>query len=188
MAAQLGDVIYAERMGIGGKVTVQEIVSLASGGGATKTVLTLASLFASTSVTRANVTGMSFAVTAGKKYKINLIGDYQTGVTTTGGSIGFILTSGTGTIKGRVCMAISQATVATELATTIRAINATNTTAGSFITSTGVSVIDRPHYFTGDLIFDCLTSGVFQLQFASEVASTSAQLNAGSVMIIETLN
>ena len=32
MAAQLGDVIYAERMGIGGKVTVQEIVSLASGG------------------------------------------------------------------------------------------------------------------------------------------------------------
>jgi hypothetical protein len=32
MAAQLGDVLYAERMGIGGKITVQEIVSFASGG------------------------------------------------------------------------------------------------------------------------------------------------------------
>lgn len=187
MAAQLGDVIYAERMGIGGKVTVQEIVSLASGT-VQRQVLTLASAFPSTSVTRANVTGMSFAVTAGKKYKITLIGDYQTAVTTTGGSIGFVLTSGTGTIKGFVTMAISQATVATDLTTTIRAINATNTTAGSFITSTGVSVINSPHYFTGDLIFDCLTTGVFQLQFATEIVSTSAQLNAGSVMIIETLN
>lgn len=151
-------------------------------------VITLASAFPSTSVTRVNVTGMSFAVTAGKKYSISLIGDYQTGVTTTGGSIGFILTSGTGTIRGFVTMSISQATVATDLTTTIRAINATNTTAGSFIISTGVSVINSPHYLTGELIFDCLTSGVFQLQFASEVASTSAQLNAGTVMIIETLN
>jgi len=33
MAAQLGDKIYAERMGIGGTVTVQEIVNLAGGGG-----------------------------------------------------------------------------------------------------------------------------------------------------------
>lgn len=155
---------------------------------AQRQVITLASNFPSTSVTRANVTGMSFAVTAGKKYSISLIGDYQTGVTTTGGSIGFILTSGTGTIRGFVTMSISQATVATDLTTTIRAINATNTTAGSFIISTGVSVINSPHYLTGELIFDCLTSGVFQLQFASEVASTSAQLNARTVMIIETLN
>ena len=155
---------------------------------AQREVITLASNFPSTTSSRANVTGMSFSVTAGKKYKISLIGDYQTGVTTTGGSIGFVLTSGTGTIKGFVTMAISQSTVATDLTTTIRAINGTNTTAGSFIISTGVSVINSPHYFTGELIFDCVTSGVFQLQFASEVASTSAQLNSGSVMIIETLN
>lgn len=153
-----------------------------------RTVLTLESLFSSTSVTRANVTGMSFAVTAGKKYKISLIGDIQSAVTTTGGSIGFVLTSGTGTIKGFMTMAVSVSTVATDLTTTIRAINATNTTAGSFITSTGVSVINTPHYFTGELIFDCVTSGVFQLQFATEIVSTAAQMNAGSVMIVEVLN
>lgn len=157
-------------------------------GTTTRTVLTLASLFSSTSVTRANVTGMNFAVTAGKKYKITLIGCYQTGVTTTGGSIGFVLTSGTGTICGFVTMAISQSVVATDLTTTIRAINATNTTAGSFTTSSGVSVINSPHYFYGDLIFDCLTSGVFSLQWGSEVATSAAQMNAGSTMIVETLN
>lgn len=151
-------------------------------------VLSLASLFSSTSVTRANVTGMSFAVTAGKKYKITLIGDYQTGVTTTGGSIGFVLTSGTGTIKGFITMAVSQSVVATDLTTTIRAINSVNTTAGSFTTSSGVSVINSPHYFFSELIFDCLTTGVFQLQYATEIASSASQMNAGSVMIVETLN
>lgn len=154
----------------------------------TRNVLTLAALFSSTSVTRANVTGMSFAVTAGKKYKITLIGDYQSAALTTGGSIGFILTSGTGTIKGFVTMSISQAVVATDLTTTIRVINATNTTAGSFTISTGVSVINSPHYFYADLLFDCLTTGVFQLQWATEVAASAAQMNAGSVMIVETLN
>lgn len=157
-------------------------------GSTQRTVLSLASNFSSTSTTRANVTGMNFAVTAGKKYKITLIGDYQTAATTTGGSIGFILTSGTGNIKGFVTMAISQSIVATDLTTTIRAINATNTTAGSFTTSSGVSVINSPHYFYADLIFDCLTSGVFSLQWGSEVASSAAQMNAGSTMIIEVLN
>lgn len=153
-----------------------------------RTFLSLASNFSSTSTTRANVTGMNFAVTAGKKYKITLIGDYQTTATTTGGSIGFVLTSGTGNIKGFVTMAISQSVVATDLTTTIRAINATNTTAGSFTTSSGVSVINSPHYFYADLIFDCATSGVFSLQWGTEVASSSAQMNSGSTMIIETLN
>jgi hypothetical protein len=32
MGAQLGDVLYAERVGIGGKITVEEIVNLAGGG------------------------------------------------------------------------------------------------------------------------------------------------------------
>ena len=174
---------YKDNLGV-----IRSFSLLAPAGSVPKQVLTLSTAFASTSVTRANVTGMSFAVTAGKKYSISLIGDYQTAVTTTGGSIGFVLTSGTGTIKGFVRMAVSQSTVATDLSTTIRAINATNTTAGSFITSTGVSVINSPHYFVGELIFDCLTSGVFQLQWGSEVATSSAQINAGSVMIIETLN
>lgn len=187
------DTFYAVRTGIGFDLYISDNTGgiahkINSSGSSGSTVLTLGTLVSSTSVTRANVTGMSFAVTAGKKYKIKLIGDYQTAATTTGGSIGFVLTSGTGTIKGFATMSISSSTVATDLTTTIRAINANNTTAGSFITSTGVSVINSPHYFNCELVFDCLTSGVFQVQFATEIAASASQMNAGSVMIIETLN
>lgn len=38
MSAQLNDKIYAERQGIGGTVTVSEIISLATGGAATKEI------------------------------------------------------------------------------------------------------------------------------------------------------
>ena len=85
-------------------------------------------------------------------------------------------------------MAISQTSAASDLTTTVRAISSSNTTAGSFMVSTGVTVINSPHYFNGELIFDCLTTGVFQLQFATEVAASSAQINAGAVMIIDVLN
>ena len=159
-----------------------------AGGGNSRTVLTLGAAFASTAAARASVTGMSFAVTAGKKYGIKLVGSYQTAALTTGGSIGFVLTSGTGTIVGFVAMAVSQSTSATDVTATIRSISSSNTLAGSFITSTAVGAVNSPHYFTGDLLFDCLTTGVFQLQFATEVAASSAQINAGAVMIIEVLN
>lgn len=157
-------------------------------GTANRTVLTLATAFSSTVVARANVTGMSFAITAGKKYMIDLVGTYQTASTTTGGSIGFVLPSGTGNIAGFITMAISQAPVATDLTATIRAINNNNATAGSFMTSTGVSLINSPHYFKAEMILDCLTTGVFQLQWASEVAGSAAQMNAGAVMVVEVLN
>jgi hypothetical protein len=174
---------YKDNLGV-----IRSFSLVAPTGTVTRQVITLANAFSSTVVARANVTGMSFAVTTGKKYSIYIVGDYQTAVTTTGGSIGFVLTSGTGTIRGSVTMSVSQGATNTNQTTTIRAINATNTTAGSFITSTGVSVINSPHYFSADLIFDCLTSGVFQLQYASEVAASASQINSGSVMIIETLN
>jgi hypothetical protein len=164
--------------------TVTEIITNVS----LRTVLTLGSAFASSTTTRVNVPNMNFQVTAGKKYEIKLVGSYQTDALTTGASIGFVLTSGTGNIIGFVTMAVSQATVATDLTATIRTISSSNTLAGSFITSTAVSVINSPHYFNGELIFDCLTSGVLNLQFASEVAASSAQINAGAVIIVDVLN
>ena len=166
--------------------TVTEINT--AGGGSSRTVLTLGSAFASTVVNRVGVTGMSFAVTAGKKYEIKLVGSYQTAALTTGGSIGFVLTSGSGNIIGFITMSISQTSAASDLTTTIRAISSSNALAGSFMTSTGVTVINSPHYFNGELLFDCLTTGVLQLQFATEVAASSAQINAGAVMIVDVLN
>ncbi len=140
--------------------------------------------YINTTITRTTVSGWTFAVTAGKNYRVEIIASYQTAVVTTGGSIGFILSSGTGTIRGIMNGEIAQTTVATGVRTTIRAIDATNTTAGSFMTTTGVGVINSPHYIGGILAFTCTTSGVFEVQFASEVAASSAQLNTGSLLLV----
>lgn len=150
-------------------------------------VYSLGTSAVSTSTTRSNVTGLSHSVIAGKKYRIKLIGDYQTVVTTTGGSLGFILSSGTGTVKGSATISVSQSTTNTDLSTAIRVIDLAGLTAGSFITSTGVSVINSPHHLWAELILNCTTSGVFQVTWGSEVASSGAQLNADTIMTVELL-
>ena len=145
----------------------------------------LTSAFSNSTTTRNTVSSWTFAVTAGKTYKIEIIGAYQTAALTTGGSIGFILTGGgTGSIMGKMDGEILQTTVNTGVRTTIRAINDINTTAGSFMTTTGVGVINSPHYIGGILNFSCTTSGTFEVQFGSEVALSAAQLNAGSLLLV----
>lgn len=56
------------------------------------------------------------------------------------------------------------------------------------MTSTGVGVINSPHNWYSVSVFNCTTSGTFQVQWASEVAASAARLNAGSVMIVTALN
>jgi hypothetical protein len=154
-----------------------------SGGGVSDNYIELAALFSSNVVARANVTGWTINMTTGKNYLIEIIADYQTAATTTGGSLGFIMASGTATIRGWAEGDISQAIAATELKTPIRAISSSNTLAGSFFTTTGVTVINSPHTISARLYVKCTSSGVFNVQWASEVAASAAQLNAGSVMI-----
>ena len=153
-----------------------------------ETVITLPSVFATTATTRANVGSMNFAVTAGKKYKIELIGSYQTVSTTTGGGVGFVLTTGTGNITGEIRIAVSQGTTTTDLAQTLYAINSSGLTNGSFINSSGVSVTNAPHKVVANFILDCITTGVLQLQFGSRFSGSSAQLNAGTTMVVTALN
>lgn len=150
----------------------------------------LGSNSASSVVTRANVSGLSFSTLAGKRYKIEIIGDYQTApLATTGGSLGFVMSSGTATIKGLASMEVSIATPnALGLSKSITAINTTNTTAGSFITSTGVNLASQPHNLYANLVLTCLTTGVFQVQWGSEVAGSVATLNKGTTMIVTQLN
>ena len=138
----------------------------------------------STVITRANITDWSFSVTAGKSYRIEVIATYQSAALTTGGSLGFVLPTGAGTVFGFVEGDIANTTVATTLRTPIRAINSNNTTAGSFITTTGVGVISSPHSIHSVLVFNCTTSGTFQVQWASEVAGSASQLNAGSTLYV----
>lgn len=160
-----------------------ELTNAAGGGGIVDNYIELAVAFSSNVVARANVTGWTVSMATGKNYLIEIIADYQTAATTTGGSLGFVMTTGTATIKGKVEGDISQAIAATGLNQPIYAISSSNTLAGSFFTSTGVTVINSPHGITARLYVKCTASGVFNVQWASEVAASAAQLNAGSLMI-----
>jgi len=142
--------------------------------------------FVTTITNRISIPGMNFQVVAGKKYKIKILGDVQTSSNNTGISVGFVLSSGIGTIKGYVNTTQSTNPTAST-SQTIRAINAINTTPGSFMTTLSIGTANIPHYLDCDLIFTCTTSGVFSVQFASEINSV-AQLNSGTVMIVTPLN
>ena len=145
----------------------------------------LASAFSSTSVTQAAVTGWSFPVTTGKSYRIEIIATYQTAATTTGGAMGFVLIGGgAGTIAGELEAKITSTSTASDMKQSIYTINATTGTTGSTLTTKGVGTINQPHHIGGHLIFNCTTSGTFQVNYATEVAASASQLNAGSVLFV----
>ena len=145
----------------------------------------LASAFSSTSVKQDAVTGWSFPVTTGKSYRIEIIATYQTAATTTGGVMGFVLTGGgAGTIAGELEAKITSTSTASDMKQSIYTINATTGTTGSTLTTNGVGTINQPHHIGGHLIFNCTTSGTFQVNYATEVAASASQLNAGSVLFV----
>lgn len=144
-------------------------------------VKTLESNYTTTSTTPAN-TGLTFQAQAGKTYKIELIADYQTAATTTG-CIVSIGTNGNGSIKGIARGAISASAAASELSVLIRTFSG----AGSSLTTTGVSAINTPHFIHIVAVINCTESGVFGVRFGSEVAGSQAQLNSGSILIIQEL-
>ncbi len=140
---------------------------------------------ATSSATRADVSGMSFSALATKKYKIEIFGDYQSGSQTVGGSLGFTLSAGSGSIKGVVEMQTLATGAEKKL---ISIINTTNTSPNSFITSSQVSALDTPNYLSASLYFECIASGTFKLQWGAETAGTTVKLNDGAVMIVTQLN
>lgn len=138
-------------------------------------------------VTRVDVSGWSFNVVKDKIYQIEIIADYQTVATTTGGSMGVNLTSGTGTIKGYMQADITQTAAATGLKATIYTIDNTGISNGCSLTTSGVGAINTPHSWYAMIVFKCTSNGVFQIQWGSEVAGSAATLNADSIMIVTTL-
>lgn len=148
------------------------------------TFVNLASPFSSTSTTLAAVTGWSFAVTSGVTYRVEVIADYQTAATTTGGTFGISLTGATGTIRGVARGSITAAAAATEVSIPIRATSG----AGSTVTTTAVSATNTPHFLHMVVTFTCTGSGTFNIVWASEVAASAAQINANSSLIYQSLN
>lgn len=139
----------------------------------------------SSSNSRVSIPNWSFNVESGKVYKIKIQGAYSTVAATTGGSIGFVLSDGgVGTIFGKVKMNIVH-TMTAAPEQVITTIDTNSTTVRSFGTSTGVGTINVPEGMESDLIFECTTSGVFNVQWGSEVANSQATLLRNSTLIIE---
>jgi hypothetical protein len=150
--------------------------------------IALASNFSSTSVTNVLATGLTFPVTIGKAYSVEIIGTYQTAATTTGGRLSVFLTnSGAGNIRGHMEGSIGASALATSLRATISAIGAAGL-AGSFLTTTGVSAINTPHDIYGRLVFNCTATGTFNVGWATEVASSAAVLLANTTLLWNQLN
>jgi hypothetical protein len=137
------------------------------------TILT-ASLINSSNATYTTI--CSFTATAGKKYKINVIGAYQTAATTTGLRLklnGTALGSIVGVLEG----SISNLSTNTELSATV-----SNLTSVDQLITTGVATINTPTDFGGNITLRCTTSGTVNLQFASEINASACTVNAGSGM------
>jgi len=149
------------------------------------TFINLANNFSSTSTTPAVVTGWSFAVTSGTTYRIEVIADYQTAATTTGGIFGISLTnSAAGTVRGSARGTVVNTAAATELVIPIRATSG----AGSTLTTTGVTAANSPHAVSMIITFTCTVSGTFNIVWGTEVNASAAQLNQNSSLIYQALN
>ena len=147
------------------------------------TVVKLAANSAKT--TKANVTNMLFPVTAGKKYFIHIMGEYQTGNTLIGGDIGFVLTSGSATIEGTAEIQSGSGSVKK----VINSITSANTNVNSYVASTSVTAINTIQFLEAKLYLECNSSGNFQLQWGGKTADSSitspqAILRSGTVMLI----
>lgn len=146
---------------------------------------------AQTNTTRVAVTGWSFPVLFGKSYQIKVNANYNTAAATTGGSIGLVLSSipvsAAGSIVGYIDGTIVNTGSATSLKQSIYAVNTVNTTAGSFLTTTGLSAGGIGNIVL-NCVFTCTTGGTMTIQWGTEVANSLAQLRVGSTLIVTQLN
>ncbi len=148
------------------------------------TKIRLTSDFVSSIVTRANVPTFNFNVETGKFYKVKILGAYSSIAITTGGSMGFVLGNGAaGNVFGSVKMNIVHTNTAAP-EQVITAIDSNSTTVRSFATSTGVGTANTPEVIMGELIFECTAPGVFNVQWASEIANSNATLLKNTLLEI----
>lgn len=134
------------------------------------------------STTRTTVANLNFNAAAGKKYKIEIVGSFKNDTLTAGGSMGFILSAGSGSISG--VMELQNSTSGSEKKF-ISGIGTLASTANSFITSNQVSAIDAPGVITGTLFFECSAAGTFNVQWGVGGASSTATLISTSMLITE---
>jgi hypothetical protein len=160
--------------------------------GASPTIYALANPHANSTLTPTTIgsTGADpdwvHTLVAGKVYRFTIFATYQAAALTTGGRMNLLGAGGlAGTVAGMMWGGIQQAAAATTLEVPIYSFA---NGAGSFLLTTAVAPINSPHVWGADFVVVCSTGGTLALQWASEVASSAAQLNAGAVMMVEVLN
>lgn len=165
-------------------------ISASGGGQPLPTIYRLTANHSNSTVTPSTITDgttpWTHTLVAGKTYRFSVFGGYQSAALTTGGRMNLLGAGGlAGTVAGMMWGGIAQAAAATTLEVPIYSFaNA----AGSFLLTTAVNPINSPHIWGADFVFHCTTGGTLSLQWASEVAASAAQLNAGSVLMVELLN
>ncbi|WP_028522770.1 hypothetical protein [Runella limosa] len=125
--------------------------------------------------TRTDIDGFVFNAIANKRYKIEILGEFQSAVATTGLIVAF-LTNGTGKIIGTVSIPINRSMIASGLTGTIYDISASGGIVGANLVSTGVSPVNAPHCWQATLIYESTTTGTFKVQFASEIGGTAVTM------------
>ena len=130
-------------------------------------------------------TPWSFALEAGKIYRIIVIGGHRSNTATTGIKLGVNSSGGLlGTATGSVYASIASGAAASELKATIHAITGGGA-AGTGIQTTGVNPINIPHANGMDFVFECATSGTMTIEFASEIAGSTVLMAAGSTLLVQ---
>lgn len=141
--------------------------------------LSLASNSASSSVTLANVTGMSFTATASKTYLVELIGTFQSAAATTG--IGLALDIPSGTITGLVTNELAATTSTSHSQNADAAVNSATSGVRAATTNTPVNA--------SWVVAVGVTGGTVQLMLRSEVAASAVTLqSSGTVMRYTKIN
>jgi len=138
--------------------------------------LVLGSNAASSSVTLANVSGMSFTAIANKTYIVELVGRFQSVITTTG--IGLALDIPSGTITG---------SVQNELAATTATFHAQIADAAVVSATSGVRANNTNAPILGKwLVLIGGTGGTVQLMLRSEIATSAVTLQSPDTIMIYT--
>jgi len=116
-----------------------------------------------------DVTGLTFAVTNGKRYNVRLSGAYTVGGTSTGLSLGFNSPGGTTRLFVRIYGNGGATTAATEVLSTTD-------------TATGTSTTDSTSVRMWELwgIYQCTSDGTFAIRYNRNGTSTTVTIYAGS--------
>ncbi len=172
-----------------GLVTGVTTAAITGGSEVVRTIYRLTAAHSNSTVTPTTISNAAGAnpwthtMVANKTYRVTIFGTYQSAALTTGGRMNLLGAGGlAGSVAGMMWGGIQQAAAATTLEVPIWSFaNGT----GAFLLTTAVAPINSPHVWGADFVFRCTTGGTLSLQWASEVAASAAQLNIGSVMMVE---